>query len=107
MIKERDGRLVVEINCWLEGEGGMSCFTTYDLSGSGVSLLTPDPLPEDKVVTLKFFTPFSAEPLTVRGEVVWSRTEPDGRMGIRFLDVDEEMSSLLKRTATMLLRRNK
>jgi hypothetical protein len=107
MIKERDGRIVVEINCWLEGEGGMSCFTTYDLSVSGVSLLTPDPLPEDKVVTLKFFTPFSAEPLTVRGEVVWSRTEPDGRMGIRFLDVDEEMGTVLRRTATLLWRRNK
>jgi len=59
------------------------------------------------VVTLKFFTPFSAEPLTVRGEVVWSRTEPEGRMGIRFLDIDEEISSVLRRTATLLWRCNK
>jgi hypothetical protein len=107
MIKERDGRIAVKINCWLEGEGVVSCITTYDLSGSGVSLLTPDPLPEEKVVTLKFFTPFSAEPLTVRGKVVWSRTEPEGRMGIRFLDMDEEMRSVLSRTATLLQGRNK
>jgi hypothetical protein len=107
MIKERDGRIAVKINCWIEREGVMSCITTYDLSGSGVSLLTPDPLPEERVVTLKFFTPFSAEPFTVRGEVVWSRTEPEGRMGVRFLDMDEETSSVLRRTATLMLGRNK
>jgi uncharacterized protein (TIGR02266 family) len=107
VIKYRNGRIPVEINCWLEGAEGMSCVTTYDLSDSGVSLLTPDPLPEERVVTLKFFTPFSAEPLTVKGEVVWSRMEPDGGMGVRFLDMDEEMRSILRRTANLLRRRNK
>lgn len=97
----------MEINCWLEGAEGMSCVTTYDLSDTGVSLLTPDPLAEERVVTLKFFTPFSAEPLSVKGEVVWSRTGPEGKMGIRFLDMDEKMKSVLRRTANLLLRRNK
>ena len=107
VIKERNGRIAVEINCWLEGAEGMSCVTTYDLSDSGVSLLTPDPLPEERVVILKFFTPFSAEPVTVKGEVVWSRMEPEGGMGVRFLDMDEEMRSVLRRTANLLQRRNK
>jgi hypothetical protein len=107
MIKERNGRIAVEISCWLEGAEGMSCVTTYDLSDSGVSLLTPDPVPEERVVTLKFFTPFSAEPVTVKGEVVWSRMEPEGGMGVRFLDLNEGMRSVLKKTAILLRRRNK
>jgi hypothetical protein len=107
MIKERNGRITVEINCWLECAEGMSCVTTYDLSDSGVSLLTPDPVPEERIVTLKFFTPFSAEPVTVKGEVVWSRMEPVGGMGVRFLDMDEEMRSVLRRAANLLRVRNK
>jgi len=85
----------------------MSCVTTYDLSDSGVSLLTPDPVPEERVVTLKFFTPFSAEPVTVKGEVVWSRMEPEGGMGVRFIDMDEEMRRVLRRAAVILRKRNK
>ena len=107
VIKERNGRIAVEINCWLEGAEGMSCVTTYDLSDSGVSLLTPDPLPEESVITLKFFTPWSADPVTVKGEVVWSHMEPDGGMGVMFLDMDEKMRSVLRRTANLLRRRNK
>jgi hypothetical protein len=105
--KRRDGRIAVEINCWLEGAEGMSCVTTYDLSDAGVSLLTPDPLPEERVVILKFFTPFSAEPVSVKGEVVWSRVEPEGGMGVRFLDLDDEIRNVLRRTANLLRMRNK
>lgn len=106
-MKKRDARVNIDINCWLEVENGMSCVTTYDLSDTGVSLITPDPLPEERVVTLKFFTPFSSEPVTVLGEVIWSRTEPDGCMGIRFLDMDEKIRTVLRSTADLLRMRNK
>ena len=107
MIKERDGRVNVDINCWLEVKDGMSCVSTFDLSDTGVSLLSSHPLPEGRIVTLKFFTPFSAEPVTVKGEVIWCRTEPEGVMGIRFIDMDEKTGSILKSTAHLLLAHDK
>ena len=107
MIKERDSRVNVDINCWLEVEDGMFCVTTFDLSDTGVSLLSSYLLPEGRIVSLKFFTPFSAEPVTVKGEVIWARTDPEGVMGIRFLDIHEKTRCILRSTAYLLRARNK
>jgi hypothetical protein len=107
MFKERNGRVVVDINCWLELDEGICCVNTFDLSDTGVSLLSSHQFPEGRIVTLKFFTPFSAEPVTVKGEVIWCRTEPEGVMGIRFLDMDEKTGIILKSTAHLLLAHDK
>ena len=101
-MEKRSGRITVDINCWLEGKEGMYCVSTLDLSETGVSVLCSDPLPEGKTLSLKFFTPFSVEPIDVKGEVIWSRAEPDGRMGIRFHDMNETTKGILKSTAQLL-----
>lgn len=106
MIKERNGRVNVDINCWLEVEDGTSCVTTFDLSDTGVSLRSSHLLPDGRIVTLKFFTPFSAEPVTLKGEVIWGRTEPEGVMGVRFVDIDEKTRGILKSTAHLLRARD-
>lgn len=106
MIKERSGRILVEISCWLEGVDGVSCVTTLDLSDTGLSMVSPDPLPEGRVVRLRFFTPFAAEPIALDAEVIWSRTEPEGAMGLRFLEMDEKIKTVLKETARLLRMRN-
>jgi hypothetical protein len=106
MIRERDRRVNLDISCWLEVEDGMFCVTTFDISDTGVSLLSSHLLTEGRIVLLKFFTPFSAEPVTVRGEVIWGRTEPEGVMGIRFLDIHEKTRCILRSTAHLLRARD-
>jgi c-di-GMP-binding flagellar brake protein YcgR len=101
MIRERSGRMLVEISCWLEGPEGVSCVTTLDLSDTGLSMLSSDPLPEGRIVRLKFFTPFAAEPVALNAEVVWSRTEPEGVMGLRFLDMDEKIKVVMRETVRL------
>ena len=101
-MKKRNGRIPVDINCWLEVKEGMYCVSTFDLSESGVSVLCSDPAPEGKILTLKFFTPFSVEPITVEGEVIWSRTGPEARMGLRFLEMNDITKSILKSTAQLM-----
>jgi hypothetical protein len=96
MIKERSRRIPVEMGCWLEGEGGVSCVTILDLSETGISVASSHPLPDGRIITLKVYTPFAAEAFSVKAEVVWSRTEPEGGMGLRFLDVDEKTRGVLK-----------
>ena len=107
MIRERSRRIPVEISCWLEGADGASCIPTYDLSDTGVSVLCHDPLPEGRVVRLQFFTPLAAEAVTVAAEVVWSRTEPEGGMGLRFLNMDEKARSVMRETVRLLRLREK
>jgi hypothetical protein len=97
----------VEISCWLESPEGLSCITTLDFSDTGLSMVSPDPLPEGRVVRIQFFTPFAAEPIALSAEVVWSRTEPEGVMGLRFLDMDEKIKLLLRETVRLLRMRNK
>jgi c-di-GMP-binding flagellar brake protein YcgR len=107
VIKERNRRIPIEISCWLEGADDISCVTTYDFSETGVSVLSSDPLPEGRVVSIRVYTPFAAEPVALKAEVVWSRTEPEGGMGLRFLDLDENTRSILRGTVRIMQKRKK
>jgi c-di-GMP-binding flagellar brake protein YcgR len=107
VIRERSRRIPVEISCWLERADDASCIPTYDLSDTGVSVACDDPLPEGRVVRLRFFTPLAAEAVTVAAEVVWSRTEPEGGMGLRFLNIDEKTRSVMRETVRLLQLREK
>jgi len=102
-MKERNKRLTVRMGCWIEVEDCASCVTVSDLSENGISVMSSDPLPEGRVVVIKVFTPFAAGAVTVKGEVVWSRVEPEGGMGLKFLDMDEKTRGVLKSMARMLL----
>ncbi len=82
-----------------------SCFDTFDLSESGVSVLTATPLPVGRIVKLQFFTPLAATPLTIAAEVVWSRLDPEGGMGFRFLDMDEKTARIVGEFARKLRKR--
>jgi hypothetical protein len=107
MIKERDRRIPVELSCWIEGDDSASCVPTYDLSDTGVSIQSDDPLPEGRVIRLQFVTPLAAEAVTVEARVVWSRIEPDGGMGLTFLNIDEKTRGVLRETARLLRLREK
>jgi hypothetical protein len=102
MIKHRNKRIPVEINCWLCGVDGASCVTTLDLSETGASVVSSDPLPEGRVIVLQVYTPFAADSIVLKAEVVWSRTEPKGEMGLRFLEMDEKIRIILRETALLL-----
>ena len=101
MIKKRKRRIPVEINCWLRGVDGASCVTAVDLSETGVSVASSDPLPEGRVICLQVYTPFAADSIVLKAEVVWSRTEPEGGMGLRFLEMNEKIRILLRETALL------
>jgi hypothetical protein len=102
VIKERNRRVSVEINCWLRGVDGASCVTTLDLSETGVSVASSDPLPEGRVISLQVYTPFAADSIVLKAEVVWSRTDPEGGMGLRFLEMNEKIRIILMETALLL-----
>jgi hypothetical protein len=107
VIKKRDGRILVQTSCWIEGPEGFHCVTTFDLSDAGVSVICSQPLPEGRVVNLQFFTPFAAEAVEIEAEVVWSRTGLDGGMGLRFLNMDKKTKMILMETALLLQTRDK
>lgn len=89
-------RMPVKIGCWLVGTDEASCFETFDLSESGVAVVTSAPLSVGKIVHLQFFTPLAATPVTVKAEVIWSRLEPEGGMGFRFMEVDHRTTSVIR-----------
>lgn len=96
----------MEVGCWLVELDGVSCVYTFDLSEEGVSVTTEHPFPVGQVVKLQFFTPHSASAVTLEAEVVWSRLEPEGGMGLKFINLDEGGRAIL-RDITFHLRQRK
>jgi len=101
-MKERSRRVPVRMGCWIESEDVVSCVTLINITDTGISVICSDPLPEGRIVVIKIFTPFAAEAVALRGEVMWSRTEPDGGMGLKFLDMDEKTGGILKSMVRLL-----
>lgn len=92
MDERRSRRRVVEIGCWIVDDDSASCYYTFEISETGLSVATTEPLPVGKIVQLNFFTPQSATALKVDAEVMWSRIDPEeSGMGLRFLDTDDGM----------------
>lgn len=100
-------RKTVEVGCWLVEMDGASCFHTFDLSEGGVCVNTDEPLPVGRVVTLQFFTPKGAAPVSITAEVVWSRLEPTAGMGLRFTDLDPKALQIIKEFTAILEQRRK
>lgn len=98
-------RMPVEVGCWLVELDGASCLYTFDISERGVAVITEDPFPVGQVVRLQFFTPRSANAVTLEAEVVWSRLEPEGGMGLKFINLDEEGKEILREFSLLLKQR--
>ena len=62
-----------------------------DLSAGGVDVLAAQPLPSAAVVHLSFELPDHALSVDAKAEVAWSI--PNGQTGLRFLDLDADLSA--------------
>ncbi len=96
MEKRTSKRLPARLGCWLVETDESLCCGTFEISETGVSVHCSDPPVPGRSVRLQFFTPLSAEAVTVSAEVVWSTLEPEGAMGLRFLDIDEGTRNVLR-----------
>jgi c-di-GMP-binding flagellar brake protein YcgR len=96
-------RVHVQVGCWIVRQDGESCCcSTFDISDNGISISTNTPLPIGQTICLQFYTPLSASPLSISAEVIWSHTEQNGAMGLRFLDItNDEMEKLNEMTRQM------
>ena len=86
---------------------GASCFHTFDLSEGGVCINTDEPFPVGRGVTLQFFTPKNATPVSITAEVVWSRLEPIAGMGLRFTGLDAKALQVIKDITEFLRQRSR
>lgn len=99
-------RSPIQVGCWIVQDDGESCCcSTFDISDTGIAIATNTPLPVGQVLCLQLYTPHSASPLSLSAEVIWSRTEQDGAMGLRFLDLTAEESEKLKEMTRQMAHR--
>ena len=99
-------RSPIQIGCWIVQDDGESCCcSTFDISDAGIAIATDTPLPAGQTVCLQLYTPHSASPLSLVAEVIWSRSDHDGAMGLKFLDLTEEESSRLKEMTRQMAHR--
>ena len=96
MEKRTSKRLPARLGCWLVETDESLCCGTFEISETGVSVRCADPPAHGRSVRLQFFTPLSAEAVTVTAEVVWSTLEPEGAMGLRFLNLDDGTRNVLR-----------
>lgn len=96
MDKRSNKRIRAQLSCWLmETDEAIGC-CTHSISENGICVHCSDPLRPGKKVRLQLFTHLSAEPLSLQAEVVWSTLEPDGKMGLRFIDLEDPTRNILR-----------
>lgn len=96
MEKRQCKRTPAQLGCWLVENDEAVCCGTFEISESGVSVQCSNPPMTGRIVRLQFYTPLSAGAVTVEAEVVWNTFEPEGAMGLRFLDMDDGTRSVLR-----------
>jgi len=79
----------------METDEAIGC-GTFEISETGVSVRCSDPPAPGRVVRLQFFTHLSAEAITLQAEVVWSVLEPEGAMGVQFINLEEWTRNILR-----------
>lgn len=104
MDKRSCRRLPVRVGCWLVEVDALACIQTFDISDNGVCVVSDELLPLGKAVQLQFFTPRSATPVRVEGEVVWCREEEEGAyaMGLKFLAIGESARQTIREFSAYL-----
>lgn len=106
MEGRRHKRNQVRMGCWIIGSDGASCCcSSFDISESGISFHTDEPLPPGRIVTLQFYTHASSSALSITAEVVWSRADRDGAMGLKFIDISSDHLALLREMTSHAARR--
>lgn len=73
---------------------------SLNISGGGIFVRTPDPLPLNRVVRLRFMLPGISHRFEVNGMVVWSnpgssRSSLPSGMGIKLMDLDPRSKQIL------------
>ncbi len=96
MEKRKCKRSPARLACWLVERDEAVCCGTFEISETGVSVQCSNPPAAGRTVRLQFYTPLSAGAVTVEAEVVWSALEPEGAMGLRFLDMDDGTMNVLR-----------
>ena len=81
--------------------------TTLNLSAGGIRFRGADPLEVGTPVSLRVQLPGAAQPVTLRGQVVWSQMQASGvtESGVEFLDVGLEQRALIDQVVGFLNKR--
>ena len=106
MDKRGCRRLPIKVGCWMVELDAITCIQTFDMSDEGVSVLCDEPLPVGKALSLRFFTPHSADPVLVEAEVVWNRESGTSyAAGLRFIAMDQKVRRMINEFTAMLQER--
>jgi type IV pilus assembly protein PilZ len=98
--RQEHPRLEVEIEVQYRTAQEFLSAYSRNLSGGGIFVWTPEPLPPNHAVHLRFSLPGIADCFEVSGVVVWSNPGssrsflPPG-MGVRFVDLDPRSRELI------------
>ena len=92
----RDPR--IEVNAYVDytGKEVLLFHHIENISLGGISIKSPTIEAVGTIVELVINFPEFDDSVELTGEVVWARAEDEGRMGIKFIDVDPELKARLK-----------
>jgi len=93
--RRRAFRVPVQASVVLSGAGTKEIEgILLDLSESGMDVLAAQPLCPSVVVSFRFTLPGGSAEIEAQGQVSWAT--PNGQSGVRFLDMPETQSTILK-----------
>jgi CheY-like chemotaxis protein len=94
--RRRSFRHPVEIPIWVSVDRGPELrATAINLSEDGMALQTQSPLPVDQPVRVRFSLPGTRVSVEAEGAIAWS--DRTGRVGIRFLNMQQFVRPLLEK----------
>ena len=88
----------IEMNIYVDftGEEILLYHSIENISLGGISIKAPTVEKIGTTVEILINFPESGDQIECLGEVVWSREEDEGRMGLKFIDLTEDHKLLLK-----------
>ncbi|RJO68520.1 MAG: PilZ domain-containing protein [Myxococcales bacterium] len=89
----------IEANAYVDytGEEVLLFHRIENISLGGISIRAPVVEKVGTTVQLVINFPEANQHIELMGEVVWSREEEEGRMGIKFIDLSDNQKSALKK----------
>ena len=93
--RRRYDRATIRVGVRVKTENGFKHYSSNNLSGGGIFLLSKVPVEEESEVEMELFIPSVSLPVKATGEVIWNQRQDPQGFAVRFTEIAEGSRKLI------------
>ena len=93
--RRRYNRAAIRVGVRVKTENGFKHYSSDNLSGGGIFLLSKVPIEEEFELEMELFIPSVSLPVKAKGEVVWNQRQKPQGFAVRFTEIAEGSRKLI------------